>query len=70
MEAETILTIVLIVLGIGLIIGAIQAQYQFNFTVVRDVDLNPVIIVYYNSYKHGIITREHIILYDKGRNKK
>jgi hypothetical protein len=49
----------------------VQNVYQIHFEWVEDVNLNKVLIVWYNKYSDdNSITREHKILYDTGRNKK
>ena len=59
------------VLLIVCILMEIQDTYQFCFKWVQDVNLNKVLIVWYNKYSdEGSITREHKILYDTGRNKR
>jgi len=62
----------------GLIIGAFIGFllvaiiiYEPHFDVVQDVDLDKVLIMWYNKYtSDGNIIREHKILYDTGRNKR
>ena len=44
--------------------------YEPDFDLIQDVDLNKVLIVWYNKYTSEGIIREHKILYDTGRNKK
>ena len=55
-----------IVIVLMIIIGI----YEPNFDLIQDVDLNKVLIVWYNKYTSEGIIREHKILYDTGRNKK
>lgn len=66
------LIIVLIVSAIVLLLAGdvleIQRKYQFNFQWVQDVNLNKILIVWYNKYdEDGNVTREHKIIYDTGR---
>ena len=58
------------VLLIICILMEVQDTYQIHFEWVEDVYLDKVLIVWYNKYSDGSITREHKILYDTGRNKK
>lgn len=44
--------------------------YEPHFDLIQDVDLNKVLIVWYNKYTSEGIIREHKILYDTGRNKR
>lgn len=55
---------------IGLLLMAIIGILEPHFDVVQDVDLNKVLIMWYNKYTSDGIIREHKILYDTGRNKK
>ena len=52
------------------ILMEIQEKYVFYFEWIQDVDLNKVLIVWYNKYTDDCVTREHKILYDTGGNKK
>ena len=53
------------------ILMEVQNVYQIHFEWVQDVNLDKVLIVWYNKYSDdNSITREHKILYDTGRNKK
>jgi hypothetical protein len=52
------------------ILMEVQEKYAFYFEWIQDVDLNKVLIVWYNKYTDDCVTREHKILYDTGRNKK
>ena len=58
-----------LIIGMGIVIVLISI-YEPYFDLIQDVDLNKVLIVWYNKYTSGGITREHKILYDTGRNKK
>jgi len=63
-------TIAAILLIICILIE-VQNVYQIHFEWVEDVNLDKVLIVWYNKYSDdNSITREHKILYDTGRNKK
>ena len=60
-----------VILLIICILMEVQEKYQFHFEWVQDVNLDKVLIVWYNKYSEDdSITREHRILYDTGRNKK
>ena len=53
------------------ILMEVQEKYQFHFEWIQDVNLNKVLIVWYNKYSDDdSVTREHKIVYDTGRNKK
>ena len=53
------------------ILMEVQEKYRFHFEWIQDVNLDKVLIVWYNKYSDDdSITREHKILYDTGRNKK
>lgn len=53
------------------ILMEVQNVYQIHFEWVQDVNLDKVLIMWYNKYSDdNSITREHKILYDTGRNKK
>ena len=53
------------------ILMEVQEKYAFYFEWIQDVNLNKVLIVWYNKYSDdNSVTREHKILYDTGRNKK
>lgn len=53
------------------ILMEVQEKYQFHFKWIQDVNLNKVLIVWYNKYSDDdSITREHKVLYDTGKNKK
>ena len=59
------------VLLIICILMEVQNVYQIRFELVEDVNLDKVLIMWYNKYSDDdSITREHKILYDTGRNKK
>ena len=59
------------VLLIICILMEVQNVYQIHFEWVQDVNLDKVLIMWYNKYSDdNSITREHKILYDTGRNKK
>ncbi len=63
----SIVAVVLIVC----ILMEVQEKYQFHFEWIQDVNLNKVLIVWYNKYSDDdSVTREHKIVYDTGRNKK
>jgi hypothetical protein len=63
------ISVLLLIVSISI---EVQKYYKFNFEWIQGVDLNKVLIVWYNKYstEDGSITREHKILYDTGRNKK
>ena len=53
------------------ILTEVQNVYKIRFELVEDVNLDKVLIMWYNKYSDdNSITREHKILYDTGRNKK
>lgn len=59
------------VLLIICILMEVQNVYQIHFEWVQDVNLDKVLIMWYNKYSDdNSITREHKIVYDTGRNKK
>ena len=59
------------VLLIICILMEVQDTYQIHFEWVQDVNLDKVLIMWYNKYSDdNSITRKHKILYDTGRNKK
>jgi hypothetical protein len=57
-----IVIVIVLMIAIGI--------YEPHFDVVQDVDLNKVLIMWYNKYTSGGVIRQHKILYDTGRNKK
>ena len=59
-----------VILLIICILMEVQDKYQIHFEWVEDVNLDKVLIMWYNKYTDGCVTREHKILYDTGRNKK
>lgn len=68
---DTLLTLIIGILGISIILGCIWSYYKPYFEVLRDIDNDPVLIIWYNTYTpHGDVIREHKIIYDKRRNKK
>lgn len=49
----------------------VQNVYQIHFEWIEDVNLDKVLIMWYNKYSDDdSVTREHVIVYDTGRNKR
>ena len=64
------LSIAVILLIICILIE-VQNVYQIHFEWIEDVNLDKVLIMWYNKYSDDdSITREHVIVYDTGRNKR
>ena len=64
------LSIAVILLIICILIE-VQNVYQIHFEWIEDVNLDKVLIMWYNKYSDDdSVTREHMIVYDTGRNKR
>ena len=60
-----------VILLIICILMEVQNVYQIHFEWIEDVNLDKVLIMWYNKYSDDdSVTREHMIVYDTGRNKR
>lgn len=60
-----------VILLIICILMEVQNVYQIHFEWIEDVNLDKVLIMWYNKYSDDdSVTREHVIVYDTGRNKR
>ena len=70
MVTDVILSVLAGGLLLAVFIISIQDYYKFYFEWIQDVDLNKVLVIWYNKYTRDGISREHKIIYDTGRNKR
>ena len=56
-----------VILLIICILMEVQNVYQIHFEWIEDVNLDKVLIMWYNKYSDdNSVTREHMIVYDTG----
>lgn len=67
---DIVTPILVVTLMFFLLISSIQEYYDFRFEWVEDVNLNKVLIVWYNDHTEEGVVRKHKIIYDTGRYKK